>query len=85
LDGYDVEVIELGAEWFLMMPDASEKRVALGELTGSTALPKLFVNKEYQGGFSTGGPSSGGIAGLEKSGELGRILKKKAGKKVGRR
>ena len=57
LSEYDVKVIELGAEWFAMMPAESEKRVALGEMTGSTALPKLFVKKEYQGGFATGGES----------------------------
>ena len=64
-----------------MMPTESEKRVALQEITGSTALPKLFVNKQYYGGLSTEGPSNGGILALQASGQLDKILKKKPIKK----
>lgn len=86
LDDYaGVKVIELGPEWFFLLPTEAETRVALGERTGSTALPKLFVNKEYQGGFSTDGPNGGGILALKKSGELDRLLKKKPIKKAGKK
>lgn len=87
LKNYDVTVIELGFEWFLMGPTESETRVALQEITGSTALPKLFVNGQYQGGYSTDGPSGNGIVGLQKNGQLDKILKKKVVKrgKMGKR
>ena len=82
LKAYDVEVISMGAEWFLpglvKGPENSERRVALEEMTGSTSLPKLFVNGVCYGGFSTGGPSGGGIASLASSGQLAGLgLKKK--------
>lgn len=79
---YDVKVISMGAEWFLpgllKGPENSERRVALEELTGSTSLPKLFVNGVSYGGFSTGGPSGGGLVALESSGALASLgLRKK--------
>jgi len=89
---YDVEVISMGAEWFLpglfKGPENSERRVALEEMTGSTSLPKLFVSGVCYGGFSTGGPSGGGIASLASSGKLAGLgLKKKtlSSKKRGRK
>lgn len=69
LQGYDVEVISMGPEWFLpgffKGPENSERRVALEEITGSTSLPKFFVNGVSYGGFSTGGSSGGGISGID--------------------
>lgn len=39
--GYEYEVKELGAEWFLLGPEASMKRVVLSEYDGATSsLPK---------------------------------------------
>jgi len=79
LDQYDVEIIELGAEWFLLGPGASEQRLALADNSPNlqTSLPHLFVNGESLGGLSTGGRDNAGILGLEKSGDLEKLLKKK--------
>lgn len=82
LKGYDVKVISMGAEWFLpglfKGPENSERRVALEEITGSTSLPKLFINGVSYGGYSTGGPSGGGLVSLTSSGQLSSLgLKKK--------
>jgi len=84
LDEYDVEVIQLGAEWFLLGPAGSEQRVALSENSSNeqTSLPHLFYKGESLGGLSTGGRNNSGITGLLKSGDLNKLLpKKKAGKK----
>merc|ERR1712071_497702 len=87
LEAYDVEVIELGAEWFLLGPEASERRIVLAENSENdqTSLPHLFVKGESLGGLSTGGRKNEGILGLVESGELDKVLKKKgaAGKKFG--
>ena len=50
--GFDYEVNELGAEWFLLGPQASTKRVILSEYVagGATSLPKVFVKGECIGG-----------------------------------
>lgn len=50
--GYDYSVNELGAEWFLLGPEASTKRVVLSEYVenGATSLPKVFVKGDCIGG-----------------------------------
>jgi glutaredoxin-related protein len=74
--GYDYEKIELGAEWFLLGPKNSVKRVLLSEQveSGATSLPKVFVN----------GQCIGGCAELAESVESGVLdtLMKKGGKKL---
>lgn len=79
LENYDVEIIQLGAEWFLLGPGASEKRVALSENSPNeqTSLPHLFFKGESLGGLATGGRNNSGILGLLKSGELDKLLPKK--------
>jgi glutaredoxin 3 len=48
--------ISLGLEWFPLLIDGkgSQKRVALGEITGQTSLPNIFVNGESIGGLYEG-------------------------------
>mmetsp|Transcript_6837 Transcript_6837/g.7448 ORF Transcript_6837/g.7448 Transcript_6837/m.7448 type:complete len:459 (+) Transcript_6837:62-1438(+) len=48
--------ISLGAEWvpFLINEGGSQKRVALGEMTGQTSLPHVFVNGKSIGGLYEG-------------------------------
>jgi len=79
LETYDVEVEELGPEWFVLGPGGAEKRIALSELTPNeqTSLPHLFLRGEHLGGLSTGGRNDAGIVGLQESGELDKLLKKK--------
>jgi len=83
LEPYDVEIFEIGPEWFLLGPGASEKRLALAENSPNlqTSLPHLFLKGESLGGLSTGGRDNSGIIGLEKSGELEKLLKKKSSPK----
>lgn len=71
--GYPYTEIELGAEWFLLGPEASETRVALANKLpgGASSLPKIFINGECIGGCAE-------LAGLVESGELD--IKAKAGK-----
>jgi glutaredoxin-related protein len=69
--GYDFEKIELGAEWFLLGPKNSVKRVALSKYaeSGATSLPKVFI----------GGKCIGGCAELSsavESGEFDELVKK---------
>ncbi len=49
--GVKYKEISLGAEWvpFLINEDGSRKRVALGEMTGQTSLPHVFVSGESVG------------------------------------
>merc|ERR1712032_442120 len=78
LESYEVEVVEIGAEWFLLGPGASEKRIALSENSNDeqTSLPHLFLKGESLGGLSTGGRNNAGIYGLKNSGELDKLFKK---------
>jgi len=50
--------VSLGKEWIpgLIANGGSEKRVALGELTGQTSLPNLFVGGKSIGGLFSGNP-----------------------------
>jgi glutaredoxin 3 len=71
--GYEYTKIELGAEWFLLGPEASVTRVALSKevASGATSLPKIFIGGKCIGGCSD-------LAGLVENGEL-EILMKQAG------
>jgi len=82
LEPYDVEIIELGPEWFLLGPKESQIRVALSEISNvaQTSLPHLFVKGESLGGVSSGGRDDEGIVGLEKSGQLSKLLNKRSRK-----
>lgn len=84
LEGYDVEVVEVGPEWFLLGPGGSEKRLALAENSPKlqTSLPHLFLKGESLGGLSTGGRNNAGIIGLQQSGELDKLFKKAVVKKA---
>lgn len=79
LEPYDVEVEELGPEWFLLGPGGSEKRIVLSELSPNeqTSLPHLFLRGESLGGLSTGGRDDAGIVGLQESGQLDKLFKRK--------
>jgi len=79
LKDYDIEVIQVGPEWFLLGPEKSELRLALAENSEGyqTSLPHLFVKGESLGGLSTGGRNNAGILGLKNSGELEKLLKKR--------
>lgn len=74
--GCNIKVVEPGAEWFLMGPKGSAIRAELGEMTGQTSFPHVFIGGESVGGLFTGGTSGSGIAGLAESGELMTLLKK---------
>lgn len=79
VEDYDVEIVQLGAEWFLLGAAGSETRLALAENSSDaqTSLPHLFVKGESLGGLSTGGRNGKGINGLVRSGEIDKILKKR--------
>ena len=77
--GYDFEKIELGAEWFLLGPKNSVKRVALSKFadSGATSLPKVFI----------GGKCIGGCAELSSavdSGEFEELVEKALKTKKGK-
>lgn len=74
--GYEYRKIELGAEWFLLGGKNSVKRVALSETleSGSTSLPKVFVN-----GLCIGGCAE--LAEAVESGSLDTSMKKGGKKK----
>ena len=73
MDNLDINYkeISLGSEWIpgLISEEGTKKRVALGELTGQTSLPHIFVGGESIGGIFSGTP------GLLPSLEQGRLLK----------
>lgn len=73
--GCKFEVIELGQEWFLLGPKASATRSQLGEMTGQTSLPHVFIGGEWVGGIFSGGTGGGGLSQLAESGELVNKLK----------
>lgn len=58
LDSLDIEYIDisLGLEWvpFLINEGGSQKRAALGEMTGQTSLPHVFVAGKSIGGLYEG-------------------------------
>jgi len=79
IEDYEVDVIELGPEWFLLGPNGSEKRLVLSELSqdAQTSLPHLFLKGESLGGLSTGGRDNTGINGLLESGRINTLLKRR--------
>jgi len=79
VENYEVDVIELGPEWFFLGPNGSEKRLALAEISPDmqTSLPHLFAKGESLGGLSTGGRNNEGINGLVKSGAINSVLKRR--------
>lgn len=56
LPDIEYKVISLGLEWlpFLINENGSQKRAALGSMTGQTSLPHVFVNGESIGGLYDG-------------------------------
>lgn len=54
--GVEFKEISLGLEWlpFLISTDGAKKRAALGEMTGQTSLPHIFVNSRSIGGLYDG-------------------------------
>merc|ERR1719436_1198629 len=65
--GVDFKEIELAPEWFLMLGEPAAKRAELGEMTGRTSMPHIFLNGESIGGLYDGSP---GLVPLIESGEL---------------
>ena len=72
----DFKTIEVGAEWFLLGPINSVKRVLLSKCVenGATSLPKVFVNGQCLGGCAE-------LAESVSSGEFDELLSKKGAKK----
>jgi glutaredoxin len=73
--GCKFKKVEPGLEWFLLGPKGSNIRAELGEMTGQTSFPHIFIGGQSVGGLFSGGPSGSGIAGLAESGELVTMLK----------
>lgn len=80
LDAYGCtyKKVELGLEWFLLGPEASETRVVLSQEVegGATSLPKIFVGGKCIGGYAE-------LASLVESGEFDEKLKKTTTSKKG--
>merc|ERR1712187_121377 len=74
--GCKCKVIEPAPEWFLLGPKGSAIRAELGQMTGQTSFPHIFIGGESVGGLFSGGASGSGIAGLAESGELVDMLTK---------
>eukprot|EP00747_Dinoflagellata_sp_TGD_P220166 gnl/TRDRNA2_/TRDRNA2_92169_c0_seq1.p1 gnl/TRDRNA2_/TRDRNA2_92169_c0~~gnl/TRDRNA2_/TRDRNA2_92169_c0_seq1.p1 ORF type:complete len:283 (+),score=49.82 gnl/TRDRNA2_/TRDRNA2_92169_c0_seq1:35-883(+) len=74
--GAKVKVIEPGLEWFLLGPKGSVIRAELGEMTGQTSFPHIFIGGTSVGGLFSGGAGDTGIAGLADTGELQKLLQK---------
>ncbi len=82
--GASYEKVELGLEWFLLGKRASATRAELLEMTGQSSLPHVFIGGEHVGGLFTGPAGApGGLAGLQESGDLDRMLVE-AGSKIGK-
>jgi hypothetical protein len=62
--------ISLGSEWIPGLISEPAKRAALGEMTGQTSLPHVFIGGESIGGLFSGAP------GLVPSLEEGALLTK---------
>lgn len=67
-----LKIVEPGAEWFLLGPEGSATRAALGELTGQTSLPHVFIGGESIGGLFSGTP---GLNALVSDGTLNAKLR----------
>jgi len=78
VEDYDVEIVEVGPEWFVLGAEGSETRLVLAENSPNkqTSLPHLFAKGESLGGLSTGGRDGSGISGLVKSGAIDKVLKR---------
>merc|ERR1719258_728937 len=73
--GCKYEAIELGPEWFLLGPKASAMRAELAAETGQSSLPHVFIKGKSAGGLYSGNDVGEGLAALQKSGELTKMLK----------
>lgn len=71
--GVDYKVITLGAEWIpgLLDKEGAVVRCELGELTGQTSMPHIFINGQTVGGLFSGTP---GLMPLVESGEIDELL-----------
>lgn len=71
--GAEPTVIELGKEWIpgLLDSDGAAVRCELGEMTGQTSMPHIFINGESIGGLHSGTP---GLAALLEEGTLQEML-----------
>ena len=74
--GCKFEKVELGLEWFLLGPKASIARQELGEMTGQTSLPHVFIGGEHVGGLYSDPNGGGGLAQLAEEDELLPMLQK---------
>ena len=72
--GAKVKVIELGDEWVpgLLPAEGAAVRAELGEMTGQTSMPHVFIGGTSIGGLATGTP---GLKALLKDGSLRGKLK----------
>ena len=68
--GVTYKEISLGSEWIPGLISDPKKRAALGEMTGQTSLPHVFIGGESIGGLFSGSP------GLVPSLEEGTLLAK---------
>lgn len=68
-----LKIIEPGAEWFLCGAEGSATRAALGEITGQTSMPHIFIGGESIGGLISGTP---GLKALVSDETLGARLRK---------
>merc|ERR1712048_853904 len=73
--GCKFKVVEQAPEWFLLGPKGSAIRAELGQMTGQTSFPHIFIGGDSVGGLFSRGTSGGGIASLAESGELEKKLK----------
>lgn len=73
LDSMDAtyKTIELGSEWFLLGAEESAKRAVMGEMTGQTSLPQIFINGKSIGGLYSGTP---GLSSLYEDNKLKEVL-----------
>ncbi|KAK3252217.1 hypothetical protein CYMTET_30331 [Cymbomonas tetramitiformis] len=71
--GAEPTVIELGKEWIpgLLDSDGAAVRCELGQMTGQTSMPHIFINGESIGGLHSGTP---GLAALLEDGTLEEML-----------
>ena len=73
-EGAKVKAIELAAEWIpgLLPAEGAAIRAELGEMTGQTSMPHVFIGGESIGGLATGTP---GLKPLLRAGGLQQKLK----------
>ena len=71
--GASIKVIELGKEWVpgLLPAEGAAIRAELGQMTGQTSMPHIFIGGKSIGGLATGTP---GLKSLLKSDTLRQKL-----------